>query len=537
MSYYILDGGKKKNNGTNGKGNRSDCSKGDCNRSDCNRSDGSKGDGDRLNVVDDNIDKFKDEYPEIMKKVNKQKLDIIEPRISEVNNVYSLIKEFIINKKRKIYGGYALNLLITQKNKSLAFYDESDTPDIDFYSPEPLKDLKELCDIIHNAGFGPVVGQEAQHKETYAIFVNYKEYCNISYMPYNIYNKLKFIEYKSNNSKSNEPMILTHPWFMMIDYFRMFTDPMISFWRLEKTYERYILLQKTYPLPLIKSPLIIPEYKNKELVKYMTLLFNEISNYNTLIFTGFYVYNYYLQQSGYNNYNPINCPYYEAYSTNYIDDGLKIIQFIKMLNNDKLSYVEYYPFFQFYGFNVVIFYEDTPILYLYSNNKRCIPYKQVSINDVGNNTKKEAINIGSFDFNILHALIILIKVRVDNVDNWNDLLYKYISNIVLFRDTYLKKHSKSIYDDTIFQSFVIDCTGEIIPPDRERRLRIEVKKKLGKPYIYKYDPSVSKNGGSFIFLNSSGNRINNNANLKLVETHKNNKNMELELEENEEKED
>jgi hypothetical protein len=518
--------------------------------------DGGKGNGDnKLNVVDDNIEQFKDVYPEIMKKVNKQKLDIIEPRISEVNSVYSLIREFIISKKRKIYGGYALNLLLMQKNKSLAFYDESDTPDIDFYSPEPLKDLKELCDIIYNAGFGPVVGQEAMHKETYAIFVNYKEYCNISYMPYNIYNKLKFIEYKYSSSKT---MILTHPWFMMIDYFRMFTDPMISFWRLEKTYERYILLQKTYPLPLIKSPLIIPEYKNKDVIKYMSLLFNEIIGYNTLIFTGFYVYNYYLEQSGYsnnkpnnnnnkpinnnnkpinNNYKPINCPYYEAYSTNYIDDGLKIIQFIKSLNNDKLSYVEYYPFFQFYGFNVVIFYEDTPILYLYSNNKRCIPYKRVTIGEGGSGGGKKEVNIGSFDFNILHALIILVKVRVDNVDNWNDLLYKYISNIVIFRDTYLKKHSKTIYDDTIFQSFVIECTGEIIPPDRERRLRIEVKKKLGKPYIYKYEPSVSKNGGTFIFLNSSGNRINNNANLKLVESNKNNKNIELELEENEEREE
>jgi hypothetical protein len=205
-----------------------------------------------------------------------------------------------------------------------------------------------------------------------------------------------------------------------------------------------------------------------------------------------------------------------------------------------------------FKFNVVIFYEDTPILYLYSNNKRCIPYKRVTIGKEGGgkggnggSEGKEGrggegdreVNIGSFDFNILHALIILVKVRVDNVDNWNDLLYKYINNIVLFRDTYLKKHSKTIYDDTIFQSFVIECTGEIIPPDRERRLRIEVKKKLGKPYIYKYDPAVSKNAGTFIFLNSSGNRINNNANLKLVESHKNHKNIELELEENEEREE
>ena len=118
MAYYNLDRGRQNKDNKTDKNNK-------------------------LNLVDDNIDKFKDYYPEMMKKVNKQKLDIIEPRISEVNSVYSLIKDFIISKKRKIYGGYALNLLIMQKNKSLAFYDESDTPDIDFYSPEPLKDLKE----------------------------------------------------------------------------------------------------------------------------------------------------------------------------------------------------------------------------------------------------------------------------------------------------------------------------------------------------------------------------------------------------------
>lgn len=53
MAYYILDGGKK-NNGGRGDGGRGDCG---------------KGDGGKLNVVDDNIDKFKDEYPEIMKKL------------------------------------------------------------------------------------------------------------------------------------------------------------------------------------------------------------------------------------------------------------------------------------------------------------------------------------------------------------------------------------------------------------------------------------------------------------------------------------
>ena len=34
------------------------------------------------------------------------------------------------------------------KNPSLAIYDELDTPDIEFYSPDPLKDLIKLCDML-----------------------------------------------------------------------------------------------------------------------------------------------------------------------------------------------------------------------------------------------------------------------------------------------------------------------------------------------------------------------------------------------------
>ena len=51
---------------------------------------------------------------------------------------------------------------------------------------------------------------------------------------------------------------------MMIDYFRMFTDPIGSYFRLDKTYVRYMKLQKAYPLPLIKKPLIIENYENKK---------------------------------------------------------------------------------------------------------------------------------------------------------------------------------------------------------------------------------------------------------------------------------
>jgi hypothetical protein len=322
----------------------------------------------------------------------------------------------------------------------------------------------------------------------------------------------------------------------MIDYFRMFTDPMVSYWRLEKHYERYMLLQKNYPLPLIAEPLYFDPYKDKGVNEVMNLLFNELTNYPTILFSGFYAYNYYLFQSTYNKYNKnydyLNIPYYEVYSTNYIDDGLKLLNFINSLPehiSSRITHIEHYPFFQFYGYNTVFYYNDgntqIPILYLYSNNKRCIPYKNVDLITFNKKTPTvdtvKKINIGSFDQSILHALIILIKIRVDDDNAWNDLIYKYINGIVLFRNYYFNIKKVTLYDESIFQSFVIDCIGEYILPERERRLVIEIRKKLGKPYIFKYEPGNTKNIGKYLFLNSSGNPINKKQNFKLTEENRN----------------
>jgi hypothetical protein len=86
---------------------------------------------------------------------------------------------------------------------------------------------------------------------------------------------------------------------------------------------------------------------------------------------------------------------------------------------------------------------------------------------------------------------------------------------VTFRNYYLDRHKKNIYDETNFQGFVLDCMGETILPDREKRLLGEARKKAGKPYNYKYDPSVSKPPNKYTFANSSGNQIIKDSQLKL----------------------
>ena len=159
-----------------------------------------------LDIVSTENEQFKENYPKIMKKIGKKKLMEMEPTLDEITKVNGIIVEYIKKNNRKIYGGYALNKLLIEKDPYMAIYDEYDTPDIEFYSPEPLNDLIKLCDLIHESGFKNVIGQEAQHKETYSIFVNYQLYSDITYMPINIYNKIRYIQIDGFN--------LIHPWFI-----------------------------------------------------------------------------------------------------------------------------------------------------------------------------------------------------------------------------------------------------------------------------------------------------------------------------------
>ena len=492
-----------------------------------------------LDIVTTENEQFKEHYNRILKKVELKKLMEYEPTKDEITKVFDIIIDFIKSNKRKVYGGYALNKLLISKNPSLAIYDEIDIPDIEFYSPDPMKDLIKLCDTLHEKGFKNIIGQEAQHKGTYSIFVNFQLYCDISYMSTNIYNKCRFVQLDGFN--------LIHPWFITIDFFRMFTDPIISYWRLEKHFVRYLKLQKSFPLPTINKPLIIEPYKTENIRKSINLLEDFLAQKTTTIFTGFYVYNYYLTNSNFNKsdgrFKQVHIPYLEVYSTEYIKDGLDVIKFINELPEElskNISYNEFYPFFVFYGYNTVFYYNDNdekiPILYLYSNNNKCIPFKQVSYIPSDNKfkkTKNDLINIGSFDFNILHALIILVKVRVDDDNDWNDIIYTLINGLVSFRKSYFKKNKKTLYDDTIYEGFVIDCKGETMAPDREKRLLMQIRKKLGKPAYYRYESGVSKHPTHYNFPNSSGNMIKNKSNFKLIDENLNSK-IDDELE-NEEK--
>jgi hypothetical protein len=310
----------------------------------------------------------------------------------------------------------------------------------------------------------------------------------------------------------------------MIDKFRVFTDPLISYRILEKDLKRFKTLDKLYPLPYISEKLQINEYKNNEINKTLNSIFkNYLIKQENFIFSGLYCYNYYLKYSEINGnkYSYINIPYYEIYSTNYEEDAENLVKYIHKIDN--LEYDEYYPLLEYYGYSIVIYYKNgkhrIPLIYLYSNNCRCVPYKiekAIIFEDNKIETLKDKINIASFDFNILHTLINLLKVRVDNENDMNDRLYKYLNGIINFRSYYFKNTKLNVIkDDTIFQSFFSECKGKTINPTRKRRIRDAVRREEKKMAEWRYDPSNPDKVNKHYFEKVSGLKIDKKEDKKL----------------------
>ncbi len=456
------------------------------------------------------IKEFDDIIKKRMNDVKKIQLKVLEPSGDEKAAINKIVYDFIKEKKRKIYGGFAQNLLIKDKNKDEAFYSDSEYPDIDIYSPDPINDIIELCNRIYDKNYGPVVGQEAQHKETYKLFVNYEEYCDISYVPKNVYNKMPFTTING--------FTVIQPILAYIDFLRAFNDPLTS-WeiKLEKKFGRYNTLLKYYPLPNITKDINIKSSNDSTLNDLIYTINDYLIDKDTIIAIGTYAYNYY---RNYNNDKTINIPYFEAVSTNFRHDSLDLIEKLKKIS-DKIVVEEHYHFFQYFGNSAYIYYDTVLIAIIFTTYDKCVPYHNVpALIFNGNKVEKKTgnINIGSFSIIIQYALSSIIQSRTNDDKETADLYYSIISHMNVTRNKYKEKNKKTVYDADIYSDFITECKGTTVSAKREGLLRMADKYERNiKQFRYKPADKIIKTPLKVVFSNSSGNKIVNPKNLRLSE--------------------
>lgn len=451
--------------------------------------------------------------PIIMKKALLYAAEVLEPSAKEYYETLAIVINFCKKNNRKIYGGYALNNMLKSKKKE-EIYDESDFPDVEFFSPTPIKDLYEICNELHEKGYKYIKGQEAQHPETYTIFVNFKNTCDITYAPSNVYNHMRTYEC--------DGFVYQHPHLMIIDYFRMINDPLTSYWRLDRAFKRLDILQKTFPFHIMDEHIKSPKLSEKMREMLTSIKTLHIPDSKTLIICGYEAYNYYVGVSNAKISNMmVNVPFLEFISTNYVEDVLNLFTFIKstLLDDEKskLRHDEYFPFFQFVGFKSIITFENKPIVIIYDHNNMCIPFSKIRMKY--NTSKKEIEHrIATFTYTLMMIMITAMRMRIEKNSVERKNCEIIVSNLLQVREEYFKRTKMSPLDDTPFREYQICCVGTTMTQSRKHKLKNLAKKEKGKSFMFSYDPATAKEkepSGKFFFANTSGNLITNDKNKRI----------------------
>ena len=467
------------------------------------------------------------QLPDIIKDAERKAGEVMEPTIYEKREVMAAIKDFIRKKGRKVYGGTALNEVLIAANPADAIYDEVKFSDIEFYSPSPVPDLVELCDMLYKKGYKHIVGREAQHEETYSIFVNFQLYCDISYVPTRVYHGIKTIEIDGIN--------YADPHFMFIDYLRVFNDPLnAAALKWEKYFPRVYKLLKNYPIEYYDKNLQIPK-PSEEIQSYIYKIKNDFLNnkevQQSCLIGGFDAYNFYIrhaakdrnvEQMARTAYTSkrvdnmvVNVPYMELVSVNYMDMVERLYNFVKAMvpDTNEVSIEEYFPLFQFTNFSVSINYKGVPLAKIIEADGQCIP-----------NIKTTAGRM-YVSFQYLLMSMFINKFRA-HLDKNREMYFNYgiaISNLVKARNIYLTENNLPVINKTVFGEFRVACVGTTVSYNRMARLRELEKQKKGKSFRFSYYPEsflakseeeqAKFDPSKHFFRNTSGNKITNPKNL------------------------
>ena len=437
------------------------------------------------------MDLMEQKIDDIIIEARKYALEsVLEPSLDEYKNVMKIILEFIIINRRIIYGGYGWNELIIKKNPKDMIYSKEkiEQPDIEFYSYKPIHDLVFLCNEMNEKGFKFVRAESAQHHETYSIIVNQLCYCDITYMPKFLYDKMPIMKVNNFN--------ISHPKFILIDIMRQYNDPMTSYWRVKKNLIRANTLLRHYPLDTRGK---FTKFKiDNSTQRILDFIRKNIIIGSKLLVFGYYGYNYYKFKGNVNNREELYVPYYDLISTNLIED-VKIIKETLENFESNIEIEEYHRFFQFLDNRISFKFKGNIVLNIYGNNEMCIPYWF---------DEKKKINIVTFPYMVQTLLIIHIYYLINNNKIESSNFDYLLEDIIKIRNNYLKDHKKTILDETPFQEFRIQCMGKTIEPSRKYRLSIAEKLMKKQPIKFRYDPNnfpKNFNPDKIKFDNTSGN--------------------------------
>lgn len=401
------------------------------------------------------------------------------PSRKEKNNLIKLVEEFLKNKKRKIYGGTAINKFVT-------IYDQYEEPDYDVYSPQPKSDAIELAHFLFKNGIKEVNVARGVAKGTYKVFANKQEAVDLSYCPQKMYELIP--------SKTIGGLEFTKPEFLKIDLLVSICNPETSIYRWEKELPRYLKLNQKYPLQKIGSN-PKTEY-NPEAEKLLNSYFK---NKDDSIITGLAAYNLYIQQSGFKDFYQPKLDYLEVLTT---DPYEMIRDLIKKYSIKNLKCKYFSHFLKIIPEKFVIFYKNIRLINIYNLKNKCYPF--IKIND---------FNVSSVDYLSLYSYSMIYQARVIKNSYLENIFSSILYNLDKCKNKHYQKHNTDMLSDKLFRSFVYFCKGKEL--DHYQYYKLNIRK---ESFNYKVDSDEPKTNTDHGILYNYLGEFRGNLDLEVLNT-------------------
>jgi hypothetical protein len=197
------------------------------------------------------VDEIKliEHIPTMMCVSNQLQKAMVTPTQMQLYSISKIIWSYISQRGRKIYGGHAVNMFLLNSPFPMdaPYKNSDDFNDIEFYTPEPHADLRDLCDLIKGDDHHNVQARDAIHPGTFTISVDFKRVCDVTYVPRDLYDAIPVKVYFHN-------LKAVDPWFAMIDHLRILCDPFTSHWKLDRILPRILAIQRVFPLEFDTAP-------------------------------------------------------------------------------------------------------------------------------------------------------------------------------------------------------------------------------------------------------------------------------------------
>jgi len=376
------------------------------------------------------------------------------------NSIIKLVEQFLKQKKRKIYGGTAINKFVT-------IYDQYEEPDYDFYTPRPKSDAIELGHFLFKNGIKEVKISRGVLKGTYKVFANGIPSADLTYCPQKMYDLIP--------SKNINGLECTKPEFLKIDLLVSICNPEKATWRWEKDFTRYQKLNEKFPLQKIGTN---PKTQyNSDAEKLLNSYFK---NKDNTIVTGMVAYNLYLKHSGFKDFYLPKLDYLEVLTTEPYE---MIRDLIKKYSIKNLNCKYYSHFLKIIPEKFVIFYKGIRLINIYYLKDKCYPF--IKIND---------LNVSSVDYLSLYCYSMIYQARVINNSYLENINSSLLYNLEQCKKRYYQKNKTDLLSDKFFKSFVYQCKGKELDIYQYYKLNI---RKEGFNYTVNSDkPNNNNNHGN-----------------------------------------